>query len=124
MRHYKADPIPNLMWAAGFLDGEGSFSSGKGSPIVQGHQVSIEPLIELQRLFGGSIACYSRPNNPKAQPIHVWTVCGSRAAGVMMTLFTLLTERRQEQIKNVLVKWRALKGRPKTKQDAIRGSLT
>lgn len=47
--------LVQLGWAAGFLEGEGSFTNG-GSPCVSAGQVQREPLERLSALFGGRIS--------------------------------------------------------------------
>lgn len=97
-----------LIWAAGFLEGEGSFHIGKVSKwqqlVVSASQVQLWPLEVLKKSFGGSI--YKEPTKGRRQECGKWVVTGPRAAGVMMTLFALLSPRRQEQIKKALLRWR------------------
>lgn len=91
-----------LYWAAGFLEGEGSFTgSGIGSSTsnVNAGQKIVEPLLRLQRLFGGAI-CQNKTG------MFTWAVSGKYARGVMMTLFPLLSARRQAQSSTCLAKWR------------------
>lgn len=95
----------DLAWAAGFLEGEGSFHST--SSIAAGKryhhqrvaavQVDSEPLAKLLRLFGGRISLIKPRGNSKES--FYWTVNGNRARGIMLTLFPLLSERRQQQIR-------------------------
>lgn len=100
----------DLGWAAGFLEGEGHFGF-TGSPHIQAPQVQREPLERLARLFGGTIherkigrTMFGRT------PCPAWHLTGPRAAGVMMTLYGLMSPRRQAKIREVLAKWRALPG--------------
>jgi hypothetical protein len=97
----------DIAWAAGFMEGEGCFThtggrTAYGSERVQASQVNMEPLERLQALFGGRLI--ERRNNPRgfggrgAGVINVWQVNGSRARGVMLTLFPLMSERRRGQI--------------------------
>lgn len=91
---------PRLIeWAAGFLEGEGSFSGGgtHGYGRVSAPQVQRWPLEQLQKLFGGTIADYREKRNT-----YHWWVTGSRARGVMMTLYSLVSPKRQEQIRAAL----------------------
>lgn len=90
----------DLQWAAGFLEGEGSFSSTS----VKAAQVNKEPLLRLQRLFGGSL-CLRHHSNPQHSDHWNWEVCGSRARGVALTLYVLLTQHRRNQVRS------AFKGR-------------
>lgn len=96
--------IRDLEWAAGFLEGEGGFRGERTNEQVYVGQVQKEPLLRLQRLFGGSIR--ARRATPRDQyqrsPLSVWVLCGSRARGLMMTLYTLMSTRRKEQIRVAL----------------------
>lgn len=89
----------DLEWAAGFLEGEGSFdrrTGKKNSGRVQAYQVNFEPIGRLLALFGGAAKKYRQAG-------WYWYACGSRARGIMMTLYPLMSARRQEQIRVALV---------------------
>jgi hypothetical protein len=87
------------------IEGEGSFSgTGIGS---QGHGVTVgqkdpECLQRLQALFGGAI--YERSVNNAS--FYTWDTTGVLARSIMMTLFSLLTKRRQLQITRCLSAWK------------------
>lgn len=94
--------LREIEWAAGFLEGEGSFSVGRaGDQHVSAHQVNPEPLLKMARFFGGNIHCRVR-KNPRYQPVHVWQVSGGRARGIAMTLYALMSTKRKNQIKEML----------------------
>lgn len=103
----------DLAWAAGFLEGEGCFgwSGGKKGPSserISAGQKNPEPLYKLLAMFGGRIGMQHQmtKNLIKSQGVATslpyWMVSGSRARGVMMTLYPLLSKRRQEKIKQCL----------------------
>jgi len=96
--------LRNLEWAAGFLEGEGSFRNCNKHPCEQisADQVQLEPLQKLQNLFGGSIG---KPSKQKSnqQPLSKWTISGTRARGVMLTLYALMSSRRKLQIREALL---------------------
>jgi len=52
----------DLHWAAGFLDGDGSFhvSNAGFKPVVQATQKDTWALEKLQKLFGGAIYHHNR----------------------------------------------------------------
>ena len=111
-----------LNWVAGFLEGEGSFTClGNGTvPSVHAQQVQKEPLERLQQLFGGSIYFYpSRKEN--ASDSWRWAVNGQGAVGIMMTLYSLMSPKRKEQIRKVLATWRAVRGAPHRTNRCKRG---
>ncbi len=92
-----------LGWVAGFLEGEGCFPKSKSTGIVV-QQVQREPLERLQRLFGGRVYELKRT---RGNDIHQWYLHGPTARGLMMTLYTLMSPRRKEQIAARLASWRA-----------------
>lgn len=104
-----------VAWAAGFLEGEGSFhlwtkkdSRYRGgyyrAPRVKASQVEREPLERLQRLFGGSINVERRAgsDHPNRKLIWCWSTSGSRAAAIMRAVRPHMTERRRQQIATAL----------------------
>ena len=88
----------DLAWAAGFLEGEGTFLTNNRSGQAKASQVQREPLERLARFFGGSITLVHKNRRPNESNIYHWSVSGARARGVMMTLFPFLSPRRQSQI--------------------------
>jgi len=98
---YRPATTRDLEWAAGFLEGEGSFSHGPRNAVgVCVYQVNPDPLIRLIEIFGGRAIL--RPERGNKSPIWVWQVSGPRARDVMMTLYSLLSLKRQEQIEAAL----------------------
>lgn len=94
-----------LYWAAGFLEGEGSFGLCRKQMNVCAAQVQREPLERLQRMFGGNIYECSPSGRGKSRH-YQWNAYSSRGAGVAMTLYTLMSPRRQEQIAKALAVWK------------------
>lgn len=90
-----------LEWAAGFLEGEGCFAGANRCVRVSAVQVNKEPLNKLLALFGGALSL--RQPKPTRhyinKPIWSWYISGSRARGVALTLYLLLSEKRQGQIR-------------------------
>ena len=106
--------ICDLAWAAGFLEGEGSFASSTGSggyPVIRiqaGQTDEPWPIHHLQKLFGGSV--FRRAPYKGGRPHSRWYVHQARARGVMMSLYFLLSPRRQNQIKQALSVWTRKRG--------------
>lgn len=92
--------IRDIEWSAGFLEGEGSFirarSCYRGCELVAAGQNTTEPLLRLQRLFGGTITV------PNERGVYYWQTYGARARGIGQTMFALMTRRRKDQIKTML----------------------
>lgn len=95
-----------LHWSAGFLEGEGSFGLIRKQASVKAAQVQREPLERLQAIFGGAIYTCS-PNGPNSQPYFQWSTHSTKAAGIAMTLYTLMSPRRQQQIERLLDVWKS-----------------
>ena len=118
--------ISEIKWAAGFLEGEGSFTwCGGNSQNVRASNKNKEPLQHLQNIFGGSIhfyekiftntfsnyngrnwqnyttKCHKKPIKIK-NFIWIWLASGSRARGIMMTVYSFMSDRRKQQIKKAL----------------------
>ncbi len=91
--------IRELYWAAGFLEGEGSFGLASGSICVRTCQKASEPLERLQKLFGGNIYMRTRHNQ------YYWQLYSVRAAGICMTLYMLMSRKRKHEIKRSLNIW-------------------
>ena len=101
--------ITQLYWAAGFLEGEGNFSSqlsrGSVNYSVSAKQVNPDPLCLLVCLFGGTISYSTRENENtmvNSQPIFRYCVSGARARGIAMTLYSLMSSKRKAQIFGML----------------------
>jgi hypothetical protein len=100
----------DLVWAAGFLEGEGCFYTARKNPNgasggVTAAQVQRWPLDKLRGIFGGSIAL--RRRQPPANDAWYWGLYGRDAVGLMMTLYGLLSPKRQAQIRAFLPRWKA-----------------
>lgn len=98
-----------LYWAAGFLEGEGSFLAqgrGRRSFRVYACQVQEEPLLRLQRLVGGRLLCRHRLKGVRNnQPVHEWYLDTDKSVQLAMTLYSLMSPKRQEQIASCLNNW-------------------
>ena len=92
--------MADLGWAAGFLEGEGSFGGNfhKQYPcqVVRATQKDTEPLQKLIALLGGTITLR------RSDGYSEWRASGVRARGIMFTLFPFLSARRRMQIKLAL----------------------
>ena len=101
----------DIAWAAGFIEGEGSFGHVT-TACVRAAQVQREPLERLQRIFGGEIKLRVRKGKEAHQsPIYHWYLYGSKAAGAIMTMLCLLSPKRLEQAVKALDVWKNGKGK-------------
>ncbi len=104
----------DLAWAAGFLEGEGSFYANNSVrwprpvPTVKATQVDRECLERLKTLYGGSVSTDDRTKpgrdtdgcTRKVQ--YEWRISGRRAVDFMQVVYPLMSARRREQIDRVL----------------------
>lgn len=113
----------DLEWLAGFLEGEGCFDVSKryGSVRITACQVQRWPLEKCEALVGGRINGPRQQRNPNAQPRYDWGLSGIKAAGLMMTLYTLLSPRRQWQCRKALNLWRSRQTATKYQKFCKRG---
>ena len=98
--------VNDIHWAAGFLEGEGTFGFYVRKPVASAEQVQKEPIDRLKKIFGGSLRIRITKRKSNEQDRFVWTAHGGRAIGVMLTLFCLMSLKRKTQIKKALYKWR------------------
>jgi hypothetical protein len=95
----------NISWAAGFLEGEGSFGYWGTTPKVVCPQMQREPLERLQRIFGGTIGIRGRQH-----PISYWWANGTLAISIMMTVYSLMSPKRKKQIEKAIAVWKTKPG--------------
>lgn len=88
--------IKDIYWAAGIYEGEGHCNFSSGTQRLAVTQKDPWILLRLQSLFGGTIGSH------KDRSINTWTLNGVRARGLLMTLYSLLSPRRQEQVRMAL----------------------
>lgn len=91
----KKPTVRDLEWIAGFLEGEGSFTK-HGE--VKAAQVNVDPLAKLQELVGGHLR-KKDAQTVTSNDYWIWWTSGSRGRGIMLTLYKLLSSRRQQQIR-------------------------
>ena len=100
-----------LEWAAGFLEAEGCFHFSKGGQlVVSAAQVKDGSLEQLREILGGNIYLKNAQRG-KTNACRVWMVTNQRAAEVAMTMFCLLSPKRQDEIKIGLDQWKRTRNR-------------
>lgn len=90
-------------WAAGFLEGEGSFIIRKRANHTRYSKISAcqkqkEPLIRLVRMFGGGLWL----DKSGGYKIWLWNVNGPRARGISLLILPLMSPKRRKQIIKML----------------------
>lgn len=88
----------DIIWAAGIYEGEGHAAALGRYPcaVVTIPQKGRWLPARLRSLFGGSVSPEQKSG------IFIWTICGARARGFLMSVYGLLSPRRQEQARKVL----------------------
>jgi hypothetical protein len=90
----------DIAWAAGILEGEGTFRlSRRVNVCVKAEMTDEDIILRLQCIFGGHI---SNVNRPSYKPSWVWSVTGDRAAVIMRLVLPHMGVRRSIDINNAL----------------------
>lgn len=89
----------DLAWVAGFLEGEGSFCQRNAR--VSAVQKDPECLYRLQRWFSGTVV-RKGGTGFSVDAIHEWSCYGPTAMGLMLTIYSFMSQRRKEQIRTGL----------------------
>jgi hypothetical protein len=104
--------IMELYWVAGILDGEGSFYSTKSHPwyprIALG-MTDLDTIEKAKKILKVIGVTTHQTFLDSSKTIYKFTVTGDLAAQWMMTLYTLMSKRRQEKIKDLLKMWKVHK---------------
>lgn len=84
-----------LIWLAGFFDGEGCIQCPRGLvPLrVTVAQINAEPLNVFRRIFGGNV--YREPK-PGYRDMHLWAITGRAAVDALLKLRPFLTIKAEE----------------------------
>ena len=114
--------VKDIAWAAGFLEGEGSFSLQKSlCPKVQASQKGSQPLERLRTMFGGKVYLRNQKYKGMPRPIYSWEIHGPTAAGIMMSIYGLMSCKRKDQIKHSVTQWMTTLVHPRYRIKCING---
>lgn len=97
----------DIVWLAGLLEGEGCFGfsgSKVGSARVALAMTDNDVVGRAAKLLNSKIN--HRVRGGQYKDVFATAVYGSQAAGWMMTLYSLMGQRRRETIKTSLTRWR------------------
>ncbi len=84
-----------IAWMAGIIEGEGYMQYKNYTTRIEVGQKDDWIIWKLQELLGGTVGSY---RNKKTQKDYWrWTASGSRARGIIMTLFIFFSPRRKLQ---------------------------
>lgn len=109
----------DIHWLAGYLDGEACFLMNRGQPRITVGAIDSDLIYKCQRLIGGPV--WGPKIYAGKQPEWRWCITGSRAIGTMMTLFSLMSQRRQWQIAKVWKEWKERPAHAKFRKTCAKG---
>ena len=90
----------DIAWLAGFYEGEGHCRCVNDDVVIIINQKQLQPLIKCKEVFGGKIGTYAHPTS---KTINQWRVNGTRALGILFTIYSYLSIEKREQIKNAMI---------------------
>src|SRR5262245_19271170 len=101
--------IKHIYWIAALLDGEGCISFHK-SPQIQLNMIDLDTVDKARKILrpGAKISTIVRDNRQTQYKI---TIAGNDVAGWIMTIYPLMSIRKQAQIRETLRKWKEMPGR-------------
>lgn len=98
--------MTDLHWLAGYLDGEGCFTVTACKyhyPKITVEATDKDTITKVANLFGNSV--YGPKSHGKHQQTWYTATVGKHACGWMQTLYPLLSTRRQNKIRSILVQY-------------------
>ena len=111
--------LEDFRWLAGLLEGEGAFMWLRRQRTLKVYLgMTDRDIMERARaLIGKTRPSYGvnhKPasNRPTRKTMYVLYAHGARAAGLMMSFYTLMGFRRKAQIKKALTQWKGVPSRP------------
>jgi hypothetical protein len=98
-----------IIYLAALLEGEGCFTMSKNSPRIQINMTDEDVIKNVAEMFNVTY----RPMKGKIRESHPeWKMCynvtinGEKAISLMMSILPLMSQRRQEKIKEVIALWK------------------
>jgi hypothetical protein len=102
-----------LSWAAGLLEGEGSFTKGPPSkstmPRITLQMTDLDVIRKIGAVFKVTPCLIRRSTRPQRKPIYACALVGSRAVALMKQLRPYMGIRRQAQIDKALANYKPIK---------------
>lgn len=100
----------DIYWLAGLLEGEGHFGlTGGKYPKIVLWMCDLDVIERANKLLRAADPKRVQ-RQPDRLPIYCLCLSGARAAGWMMTLYSLMGSRRQDRIRLALGTWKSLSG--------------
>lgn len=96
----------DIYWLAGLLEGEGCFSLTNGYPRMSVAMTDRDVILQVCLLLCLPVLGPYKQTYPTGKPIYRCQVTGKRAVGIMLTLYPLLSMRRQASIQRCVLAWK------------------
>lgn len=93
----------DIMWLAGWLEGEGWFGLSHGSISIQACSIDHDVLTRVASLLQTTHIYRKKPTPQTRHQVYVCRVCGETAANIMTTLLPYMGERRSKRIQDLLI---------------------
>ena len=94
----------SLVYAAGFLDGEGCFTVGRNDKITVTASNSDQQVIEwLKHTFGGSVTHHKRLRKPHHSTMYSWSVVSRDALRLLLAILPYLRVKTDQAIGLILL---------------------
>jgi hypothetical protein len=94
----------DIYGTAGFLDGEGTFRMTKSNSVLVSAPQKNRQLLDR---FGGSIYGPYK-DSPSKCNIYTWQMQSTPAVSLMMTLYSIMSDKHKSEISKTLKKWKFL----------------
>lgn len=99
-----------IAWLAGILEGEGSFSNMRGSPTIQVSMTDRDIIERIALITDSTVRFAGKPRGKTISGedyrlVYRCVLNGVKAIQWMMTLYSLMGERRRDSIKKTLSIW-------------------
>lgn len=102
--------LNKIYYIAGLLEGEGCFGFYK-CPVIQIHMTDLEPVQKIRNIMCPNVRIRIQNKgkyNVNSKTQYILHFSGQLSIEWMMTLYSLMSPRRQEQIRTVIVKWKSM----------------
>jgi hypothetical protein len=106
--------VKDIYWLAGILEGEACFHSTGRSlccPAITINMVDEDTIAKVGKIFNRQPYTSNRNMKYGWKLLHCISVSSDEAAGWMFTIYSLMSKRRKEQIREVLSKWKTIEAK-------------
>ena len=91
--------------------------SKRSSPVIAVHITDKDVAERARILMGGKTLHCRDAGNPRWKPTFGFAVCGRRAIGWMLTLYTFMGIRRRQKIREIVTEWARVKSKRRSSYD-------